>query len=140
MLPLKVILAGVAAGVLANVTGYLIVGRLFHAYQARTPNTWRTTESWNHYLYAAAIRVLACIGIGAAYYCFGSAASAIAAGPLASAAVFGASLWAVAVLPLVVEAALFVNWHRGFVVGLLLDWLVISVMASAAAALAAHST
>jgi hypothetical protein len=31
---------------------------------------------------------------------------------------------------------LFVNWHRGFVVGLLLDWLVVCLLASMAAALA----
>ena len=38
-------------------------------------------------------------------------------------------LWAVTGLPLVVEAALFVNWHPGFVAGLLLDWLVICLVA-----------
>jgi hypothetical protein len=122
--------------VLANVTGYLIVGRLFRGYQARTPGTWRATESWHHYTYSAAIRVVACIGIGVAYHYFGTAASLIPAGPIACAAAFGACLWAVTVLPLVVEAALFVNWHRGFVLGLLLDWLIICVIASAAAAVA----
>jgi hypothetical protein len=136
VLPLKILGAGILAGVLANVTGYVIVGRLFHGYQARTPGTWRPTESWNHYTYSAAIRVFACIGIGAAYYYCAAAASAIPAGSIACAAAFGACLWAVTVLPLVVEASLFVNWHRGFVVGLLLDWLVICVIASAAAAVA----
>lgn len=40
------------------------------------------------------------------------------------------------ILPLVLEAALFVNWHRGFSAGLLLDWLVVCILASAAAAVA----
>ena len=139
MIPLKIILAGLVAGVLVTVTGYLIVGRLFHAYQARTPSTWRTNETWNHYLYAAVIRVLACVGIAALHYYFGAVTSAGATGPILAAALFGACVWAVTVLPLVVEAALFVNWHRGFVVGLLLDWLAICVIASAAAAMAARA-
>ncbi len=52
------------------------------------------------------------------------------------AAVFGISLWAVAVAPVIIEVALFVNWHRGFVAGLLLDWLIVCVVASIAACLA----
>jgi len=39
----------------------------------------------------------------------------------------------VTILPLLLEVALFVNWHRGFVVGLLLDWLVVCILASTAA-------
>ena len=139
MIPLKIILAGLVAGVLVNGTGYLIVGRLFHAYQAETPGTWRKLESWNHYLYSAVIRVIACVGIAALQYYFGAFTSASATGPISAAAIFGACVWAVTILPLVAEAALFVNWHRGFVVGLLLDWLAICAIASVAAALAARA-
>jgi hypothetical protein len=139
VLPLKILFAGIVAGVLVNVTGYIVVGRLFHGYQSRTPGTWRTTESWHHYLYSSAIRVLACIGIAALHYYFGSVALPYAAGTISNALVFGTCVWAVAILPLVTEAALFVNWHRGFVVGLLLDWLVICIIASAAAAVAARA-
>ncbi len=63
MLTLNVLAAGAAAGIAANVTGYVITGRLFHHYQPRTPGTWRAVESWTHYHYASAIRILACIGI-----------------------------------------------------------------------------
>jgi hypothetical protein len=31
---------------------------------------------------------------------------------------------------------LFVNWHRGFILGLVMDWLVVCVLASVAAAVA----
>lgn len=72
MVTLKIIAAGVIAGIVANVTGYVITGRLFHAYQAKTPNTWRQTESWAHYLYAAAIRIAGCIGIGFLYAAIGT--------------------------------------------------------------------
>jgi hypothetical protein len=51
-------------------------------------------------------------------------------------ATFGGLLWGVTILPLVLEVALFVNWHRGFVMGLVLDWLVVCVLAGVAAAVA----
>ena len=46
MLITQMLAAGAIAGILSNVTGYAITGRLFHRYQARTPNTWRAAESW----------------------------------------------------------------------------------------------
>lgn len=135
MLPLRIVIAGVCAGIVANVTGYLITGRLFHRYQALTPGTWRRGESWHQYLGSSAIRLAACVGIAALYYGCGERLAAHALGPLAAAAAFGAALWAVTALPLVAESALFVNWHPGFVAGLLLDWLVVAVVACAAVGL-----
>src|SRR5579863_4299583 len=136
MAVLNIVTAGVIAGIAANATGYLISGRLFHSYQARTPATWRASESWTHYLLAAAIRIAACIAMGFLYGAFGTAVPSIADGALARGVSFGSILWAVTILPLVLEAALFVNWHRGVVVGLLLDWLVVCILASVAAAVA----
>ncbi|SRR6266436_6221837 len=131
MLITQMLAAGAIAGILSNVTGYAITGRLFHRYQARTPNTWRAAESWGHYLYSAGVRVLACAGIVILYHAYGTANPFFAGG-----AGFGICLWAVTVVPVIVEIALFVNWHRGFVVGLLLDWLVVCVIASVAASMA----
>jgi len=133
---LKVVAAGAIAGVFSNVTGYLITGRLFHSYQARTPDTWRVAESWMHYLHAAAGRIVACIAIGLLYAALGRAAPTFAPDLISRGISFGMILWAVTVLPLVHEVALFVNWHGGFVVGLLLDWLVVDVLASVSAAVA----
>jgi hypothetical protein len=131
---LKVVVAGAIAGVLSNVTGYLITGRLFHPYQGRTPNTWRITESWVHYLHAAAARIVACIAIGFLYAALGRAAPTFAEDPIARGVSFGVIVWAVTILPLIHEVTQFVNWHRGFAVGLLLDWLVVYVLASVSAA------
>jgi len=44
--------------------------------------------------------------------------------------------WAAAAAPMILELAVFVKWHRGFVIGLLLDWLALCVLAGAASALA----
>ena len=137
MLVTQIVIAGGLAGILSNVTGYAITGRLFHRYQARTPNTWRAAESWGHYLYSAGGRVLACVGIALLYHALGAASPGFASGSLAPAAGFGVCLWAVTVLPVIVEVALFVNWHRGFVIGLLLDWMIVCVIASVAASMAA---
>jgi hypothetical protein len=133
---LKILAAGAIAGIVANATGYVITGRLFHPYQAKTPNTWRATESWTHYQYATAVRIAACIGIGFLYAALGTASLAFAANAISRGVSFGSILWAVTILPLVLEVGLFVNWHRGFVVGLLLDWLVVCVLASVSAAVA----
>ena len=63
----KILAAGAIAGLVANITGYLITGMLFHRYQARTPGTWRASESWAHYMVSMAIRIFACIAIGLVY-------------------------------------------------------------------------
>jgi hypothetical protein len=131
---LKIITAGLIAGILANATGYLITGRLFHPYQAKTPGTWRQAESWTHYQYATGIRIAACVGIGLFYAAFAPSFAGFGGGALSRGAGFGALLWAVTILPLVLEVALFVNWHRGFILGLVMDWLVVCVLASMAAA------
>jgi hypothetical protein len=134
MVILKIIAGGVIAGIVANVTGYVITGRLFHAYQAKTPHTWRQGESWAHYLYAAAIRIACCVGIGFLYAAIGTRFPPLADSAILRGVIFGSLLWAVTILPVILEVSLFVNWHPGFVVGLLLDWLVVFVLAAVAAA------
>lgn len=137
MMLLRIVLAGGTAGVLANVTGYLITGRLFHRCQARTPGTWRATESWRSYGCSAVLRVAAAIAIGCLYAAWGSPSVSIATGAIGRGALFGCLLWAATLLPVLLELSLFVNWHRGFVLGLLLDWLAVCALAGIAAALAA---
>ena len=139
MLSLKIAIAGGIAGILANVTGYLITGRAFHPYQARTPETWRKTESWKHYVSATAIRIAACMAIAGIYSIVGGDVPAFAGGPIPRALSLGTLLWAALAVPLVCEVAVFVNWHRGFVVGLLLDWLIVCNLATCLAALATGS-
>ena len=136
MVTLKLLAAGVVAGLLANVTGYVVTGRLFHRFQAETPATWRATESWTHYQYATAVRIGACIAIAVLYGALANVSPSFAGDPISRGMSFGSILWAVTILPVVIEVALFVNWHRGFVVGLLLDWLVVCVLASVSAAVA----
>jgi hypothetical protein len=131
---LRILAGGIIAGIVANVTGYMITGHLFHPYQSKTPDTWRQPESWTHYGYAAAFRTAACIGIGFLYVAIGTGFPGLPTQAILRGATFGSILWAVTMLPLMLEVSLFVKWHPGFVVGLLLDWLVVCVLASESAA------
>jgi hypothetical protein len=133
---LKILAAGAIAGVVANITGFVITGMLFHRFQAETPNTWRAPESWTHYSLSAAIRLVACIAIALVYAGIGTGNYLGGANTLWRGAGFGVCLWAVLAVPLTLELALFVKWHRGFVVGLLLDWLVLCVVANVASSIA----
>lgn len=109
----KLLVAGVFSGVVANVTGYLITGHTFHRYQAMTPNTWRGAESWAHYVYAMTLRLFTCTAIGFMYCLVGAKSPFFHLDPVMRGAIFGGILWAVTMLPVVLELALFVNWHRG---------------------------
>jgi hypothetical protein len=126
--------AGVATGLLANGTGYLITGRVFHRFQAGTPDTWRKTESWAHYTSAAVLRILACVGVSLLYGTLSALGPQFSHAGLLNGLEFGAVLWSVTVLPTILETALFVNWDPRFVLGLLLDWLIVITLASVGAA------
>ena len=120
-------------------TRYLITGRAFHPYQARTPETWRKTESRTHYSAATAIRIAACLAMAGIYSIVGSDVLACVGGPIPRALSPGTLLCAAVAVPLVSEVAVFVNWHRGFIVGLLIDWLIACNLATYLAALATGS-
>lgn len=132
----RIAIAGVIAGVLSNVSGYFITGRWFHRFQAQTPNTWRAVESWAHYQYAALIRLGVCIAVAYAFAVLANQAISMHLVPFQRGVLFGGFLWLITALPVILETSLFVNWHKGFVVGLLLDWLVVMLLAGIAGALA----
>jgi hypothetical protein len=129
MVILRILAAGAIAGVLVNFTGYVITARLFHRYQAQTPTTWRSTESLSHYMYSSGLRFLACIAVAFFFDIFGAATSGVVGSAIPRGICFALLLWLATAAPLILETALFVNWHRGFVVGLLLDWLVLCLIA-----------
>ncbi len=96
---LRVLFDGAIAGILTTVTGYWITGRLFHAYQARTPNTWRSTESWTSYLVSTGLRLFACIAIAGLYGVLDIGTSAFGRATLPRGAIFGVGLWAITAAP-----------------------------------------
>ena len=136
----KTLLAGAFAGILANVSGYFITGRWFHRFQSATPHTWRSSESWVHYLYATLARLVACMGIAAVCALTTHSGFWIAGSAVLRGVGLGSALWLVTAAPVILETSVFVNWHRGFVVGLLLDWWMVFVLAGVAGAFAMDAT
>jgi len=102
--------------VLSATTSFLITGRLFHSYQKKTAATWRP-ESWRHHLFAMLLQSMAGAGIGWLFSAAGAPALGFALFEL------GLGVWIVLVACILIQA-LYVNWHAGFVVGLVLDWTV----------------
>lgn len=125
----RVMLAGIGAGVVGVFTSWLITGVLFHPFQRRTPATWRASEGAAQYAGASALTVLAAVVVTGLFAVTGGVhVEAIGSG-VGNGLVFGALCWGAFALPVLLSVALFVNIHRGMVLGLLLDWLVVALLA-----------
>lgn len=129
----RVLFAGLAAGVVGVFTSWLLMGKLFHPYQARTPGTWRAQEGPIHYAAASALTIVASLVITGFFALTGGIH--VGTGRLAGGLLFGVLCWAAFALPVLLSQAVFVNLHRGVIVGSLLDWLVVAVLAGGAAGL-----
>jgi len=110
-----IIVGAISGTVLSASTSYVVTGRLFHRFQAATPQVWRS-ESWRSHALAMALQAAAGAAIGGVFV----VARSPALGPELVALAIG--LWAALAACLLVQAV-YVRWHWGFVLGLLLDWL-----------------
>jgi len=111
-------LGAITGLILSATTSYLITGRLFHPYQKKTPSTWRA-ESWRQHLFAMLLQSIAGAGLGAVFALSGAPPIGIHLFEL------GAAVWVLLTACILIQA-LYVNWDRGFVVGLVVDWTVFS--------------
>jgi hypothetical protein len=117
--------------ILSATTSFLITGRLFHPYQKMTAATWRP-ESWRQHLLAMLLQSMAGAGIGWLFSAVGAPTLGLALFEL------GLGVWMALVACILIQA-LYVNWHAGFIVGLVLDWTVfIAGVLLACAALSAR--
>jgi hypothetical protein len=117
--------------ILSATTSFLITGRLFHPYQKMTAATWRP-ESWRQHLLAMLLQSMAGAGIGWLFSAAGAPTLGFALLEL------GLGVWMALVACILIQA-LYVNWHAGFIVGLVLDWTVfIAGVLLACAALSAR--
>jgi hypothetical protein len=127
----RILLAGLISGVIGVFTSWLITGMLFHPFQAKTPQTWRPSEGSRQYAGASALTILAALIISAFFAATGGLHGVT--GPVTNGVYFGFLCWAALALPMTLSSALFINLNRGFVAGLLLDWLVLSLLAGGVA-------
>jgi hypothetical protein len=135
---MTLVLFGALGGVIAIFTSWLITGFLFHRFQAETPGTWRP-EGPRQYAAASALDVFAGAAIGLLYWHTGGVHIGGGAGWLFRGALFGVLAWLALALPVILSMATFVYLHRGVVVGLLLDWLAVALLASIACAWAVRA-
>ena len=113
---MQAFVAGALAGVvLSATTSYLVTGRLFHRFQAKTPDTWRS-ESWHRHAMAMLGQAVAGMMMGAVFVAAGSPGIGSGLIPLA------VGVWGT-LAAFVLVMAIYVRWHFGFVLGLILDWL-----------------
>ena len=123
----RILLAGLISGVVGVFASWLITGTLFHPFQARTPQTWRASEGAANYAAAGGLTVVAAFVITVFYAATGGVDGV--SGAIANGLCFGLLCWAALALPVTLSFAIFVNISKGVVTGLLLDWLVVSLVA-----------
>ncbi len=123
----RILMAGLISGVAGIFTSWLITGTIFHPFQARTPQTWRASEGPAQYAAASGLTVLSALVITILYAATGGLHGV--ASPIANGVSFGLVCWAALALPITLSFATFVNIDKGVVVGLLLDWLAVCLLA-----------
>jgi hypothetical protein len=126
---MSALFGGVVGGVISIFTGYLFMGALFHRFQALTPNTWRP-EGTKQYALSSAFIVLGSIGLSLLFALTGGVTAARGAAWWLQGLAFGSLCWVALPLPSLLSMALFVNFHRGFVLGALLDSFVACLVTS----------
>ena len=130
----RILIAGAVAGVLGVFTSWLVTGVAAHPYQRLTPATWRAAEGPRQYALASGATLLAALMIALFFGLTGGLHALAGAGWMLQGLVFGFLCWAALSAPVLFSIALFVNLHRGVVIGLLVDWLLVSLLAGLAAA------
>ena len=115
--------------VLSIFTSWLWMGSIFHRFQKLTPQTWRLESGRSHAL-SSAMHILAALGIALLFTMVaGDQSSPFAAG-VGGSVQFGLMCWGVFALPIVLGSAIYINLHLLVVVGQLLDWLSVSLLAT----------
>jgi hypothetical protein len=109
-------------------TSWLITGTLFHRFQGATPATWRP-EGPMQYVLSMALNLFAGLALGVLFGATGGVCALAESKWWLQGIVFGCLCWASLPLPMQLTAALFINLHRGFVVGILLDILAMCLLA-----------
>ena len=128
------IVAGVAAGLVGIMTSWLVTGVIFHPYQRLTPGTWRHKEGPREYALASGATVLAALIVAIFFILTGGVSTLSGSSWAANGALFGFLCWAALGAPVLWSMGLFVNLHAGVIIGLLLDWLLVSLIAGLATA------
>lgn len=126
---MTILLAGLLCSLTAIVIGWLFSGWLFHRFQSRTPATWKS-QTWRRMIVGIAVNDLL---FGFAFAGFFALVGGIGRFNVddwvRQGLTFGIGCWGAVALPLCLSMLVFMQVHRGVIVGMLLDWLASSLAA-----------
>jgi hypothetical protein len=122
----RVLVAGAASGVSALVISYVTIAWLFHDYQKRTPATWRP-EGPREYTLSSLVSLASGFAFAVLFAMTGQVLVSRVGHWLPAGLLFGLAGFTALALPVLLSDAIFVNLHRGFVVGAILNSLLTSL-------------
>lgn len=127
----RILLAALISGVGGIFASWLITGTIFHPFQARTPQIWRASEGAVQYAAASGLTVLCALLITVLFAATGGLNGVV--GPITNGVYFGFLCWIAVAVPVTLSSAVFINIDKGVVIGLLLDWLTVCLLAGGVA-------
>ena len=121
---MSILLAALISAVAGILIDWVVNVRIFHRFRRRTPTTYRNLP--RHMLVWGAI-VLAAFTYAGFFAITGGIGWLNVRQWVQIGVLFGIACWAAVPLPLLLSLSVFINLHRGVVIGLLLEWLLLSV-------------
>jgi len=118
----RILLAGAASAVTAFAIEYTLIVWLFHDYQKLTPATWRP-EGPREYFLSSCVTLASGFAFAMLFAMTGSTLTSRIGHWLPAGLLFGLACFVALPLPGILSQAIFVNLHRGFVTGSLLNSL-----------------
>lgn len=126
---MRILVAGALSSIAAIVMGWFFTGWLFHRFQRRTPATWRD-PSWRRTLLGIALNdILFGFAFAAFFDLVGGIGRFNIDNWIGMGITFGAGCWGAIALPMCLAMLVFMQVHRGVIIGILLDWLASSIVA-----------
>lgn len=123
---IKIVLSAVISAAVGIAVDWLVSLKLFHRYRRRTPDTYRPAARRRHVLMWSSI-VLAAFTYAIFFAVTGGIGWLNVTQWVRIGVLFGVGCWMALALPLVLWLSVFINLHRGVIIGLLIDWLLLSV-------------
>jgi hypothetical protein len=120
------LIPGLIGGVLSVLGSWLWMGVVFHRFQKETPGTWRA-EGTRNYIAASVLHIVAAIGMACLFTLM--VRFKVWSPGFGDSIRFALCLWGAVSLPIVLESAFFIRLHPLVVIGQLLDWLTVAVLA-----------
>lgn len=118
----RILIAGAASSIASLVIAYIVIAWLFHDYQKLTPSTWRP-EGPREYTLSTLVYLISGFGFAILFAMTGTTLTARFGHWLTAGLIFGLICFVALSLPVLLSDAIFINIHRGFVIGTLLNSL-----------------